>query len=584
MPMMPGPTAATITVRQVLDLLDNEFAEVAAAVGSRGFALWLGSGISLGGIPGVTSMLARALEHLRQKIEAGDPGGRYRRALDDALSRSCLSAAERAAVALDVPFDRWPRAAEIAESMPYAEVLDVRVEGEPDDYILWDAIDIRATFGAVVDPDCEHLCIAVLLMEGAIEYIASGNWDGLIEKAVELLSGEQLLQVIVDPNHLRDPTPRRGRLIKFHGCAIHAALDPAIYRRFLTGSQNQITFWPHNPIFIALRDVLVGLATNSRTLMIGLSLQDSDLQDIFARSRAANPWPWPPAPPPQGHVFCGNSIGNYQINMLRVVYQEAYGRDHNAIEASALIRAYSKQALLGFVLHLLTAKLSWLAARRCELALVGAAPDVAAGIRELRDLMAGFADGDRLTFLNSFIDLWSRGLMMFRRGELPPSGSAKYEVISPLSAPDMANDPNIAESGLLEMAVGLGLLGRGQTDGKWTLAPPASAGVEYGVFQATGAWTATKMAQIFFVRSAPAAIRLIDQGALKNENDIILHSDDAYVGMPELGGNPGVRSPTAGVLRRTGRPKPRHVSMRSIIRDATDFATLKQRFEEEMTL
>ena len=71
MPMMPGPTAATITVRQVLDLLDNEFAEVAAAVGSRGFALWLGSGISLGRTPGVTSMLARALEHLRQKIEAG---------------------------------------------------------------------------------------------------------------------------------------------------------------------------------------------------------------------------------------------------------------------------------------------------------------------------------------------------------------------------------------------------------------------------------------------------------------------------------------------------------------------------------
>jgi SIR2-like domain len=373
-----------------------------------------------------------------------------------------------------------------------------------------------------------------------------------------------------------DPTRRRGRLIKFHGCAIHATLDPASYRRFLTGSQNQITFWPRNHTFTAVRNVLVDLATNSRTLMIGLSLQDSNLQDVFADSRAVNPWPWPPAPPPQAHVFCGNGIGHHQATMLRVVYQDAYGPNRAAIEAGALIQAYAKQALLGLVLHLLGAKLWRLAARGCGLA----AADLEVGIRALRDVVASLADGDRLAFVKGFIGLWSRGMSLFRRGELPPAGSEKYEVISTLSAPEMETDPNIAESGLPELAVGLGLLGTGHADGKWMLAGPAGDRVENGIFQVS----ATETAQIFFVRSAPAAIRLIDQGALKNDNDIILHSDDAYLGMPELGSRRGARTPTSGVGRRTGRRKPHHVSMKRLIREATDFASLRQRFEEELAL
>jgi NAD-dependent SIR2 family protein deacetylase len=65
----------------------------------------------------------------------------------------------------------------------YASVLDIRVEGEADDYMLWNAVDVRTMFGSLADPDCEHLSIAMLVMEGAIADIASANWDGLIERA-----------------------------------------------------------------------------------------------------------------------------------------------------------------------------------------------------------------------------------------------------------------------------------------------------------------------------------------------------------------------------------------------------------------
>jgi hypothetical protein len=103
MKRMPAPSAATITVRQVLDLLDNEFTEVAAAAGRRGFALWIGSGISLGRAPSVGMMLERALEHLRQNIEPGNPDCRFKRALDEALGMSNLSDAELAAIPLAIP-------------------------------------------------------------------------------------------------------------------------------------------------------------------------------------------------------------------------------------------------------------------------------------------------------------------------------------------------------------------------------------------------------------------------------------------------------------------------------------------------
>ena len=364
---MHGPSAATIRVNQVLDLLDSEFAEVAAAAGRRGFALWIGSGISLGRAPSVGMMLERALEHLRQNIEPGNPGCRFKRALDEALGMSNLSGAERAAIPLGDPVDSWPQKGSLIHSLwdLYASVLDIRVEGKADDYMLWNAVDVRTMFGTLADPDCEHLCIAILVMEGAIADIASANWDGLIERAVERLSGGgRLLQVVVDPDHLRDPAGRT-RLIKFHGCAIYARDDPGTYRHFLTATRPQITDWPHNARLDALRTVLRSVATNSRTLMIGLSLQDTNLQDLFAAARRENAWPWPPAPPPQGHVFCADAIGTHQSNMLRVVYGAAYGRNRAAIEEGALIRVYSKQILLGLVLHILCAKLSSLATQGC---------------------------------------------------------------------------------------------------------------------------------------------------------------------------------------------------------------------------
>lgn len=161
----------------------------------------------------------------------------------------------------------------------YAELLDVRVTGEPEDYLLWDAVDVCATYAVGLTPDCEHLCIAVLALEGVLPDVATTNWDALIEAAIVEVAGQldHILRVVVLAGDLRADS-RRTDLLKFHGCARLAQQDAAKYRSALVGSQTQITSWPHAAATQVMRDTLRTLATTRPTLMIGLSAQDANIR------------------------------------------------------------------------------------------------------------------------------------------------------------------------------------------------------------------------------------------------------------------------------------------------------------------
>jgi hypothetical protein len=145
------------------------------------------------------------------------------------------------------PLAAWPERSAIIDRLwtKYSRVLDIRIAITDPDFILWDAIDIRRAFENPGPPAAEHLCIAILVLEGAIHAIASANWDGFIEAAIERLSNgvPGVMQVVVDPDQLRGPGGR-AQLLKFHGCIVHATREPQVFRRFLTGSYTQIMDWP----------------------------------------------------------------------------------------------------------------------------------------------------------------------------------------------------------------------------------------------------------------------------------------------------------------------------------------------------
>jgi hypothetical protein len=564
--------ATAITVLDTLHKLDNDFGAMAKALENGEFALWVGSGISQKA-PSLGALVTRAVEFLRQRTVDPATSAKFRPALVSALKYGGVEIADVTAH-LDEPFSNWPNYKAVRDTLwnRYSDLLDVRVPAEATDFMLWDAVDVRQAFNHPAPPACEHLSIAVLILEGALQEIASANWDGFIEAAIEQLAGTIAgnLQVVVDPAHLRD-APGKARLLKFHGCIIHATDDPEAYRSFLIASKTQILNWPEAQASAAMRAEVISAATNLKSLMVGLSLQDVNLQSVFVRARQANPWPWPCAPHAQAHVFCENEIGEGQRQILKTVYADAYNDNIGDIEGSAHLKARGEQVLLAMVLKLIADKLT--ALMRFAVAdkpIAGEANGLATSIERLRDAIA-----------NAAVALWSRLVNLFRSGNLPEKPNA-YQIISGTPVGQVANDANVRAASFGELAVALALLADGQSDGLWQLAGPAHTDLSAGALTTTPSWVGAQPRTLFFVRTAKVALDLQKQGAFANDNTIVIHADDAWHQLQSTSAT-SPRRPTRSP-GRTGGPTTLHVSITQLAEAESSLAALRRRFISEVTL
>ena len=94
--------------------------------------------------------------------------------------------------------------------------------------------------------------------------------------------------------------------MKFHGCAVRAIEDESKYRPLLIARMAQINGWTANPAFAPMRHELVRVASQRRTLMIGMSAQDPNIQNMFQEARGLTKWSWnDPATP---HVFAEEAV------------------------------------------------------------------------------------------------------------------------------------------------------------------------------------------------------------------------------------------------------------------------------------
>ncbi len=582
-----APTATDITVREVLAHLEGAFASVASAVENGEFALWVGSGISRKA-PNLGDLIERAFDYIR--VRAIEPGtaAAYRPALDEALTLAEIDPTTVEAQFVQALAD-WPEHDAIINRLwnKYSKVLDIRIAGTDVDFILWDAIDIRQAFEHSAPPAAEHLCIAILILEGAVQSVASANWDGFIEAAVDQLSNgvAGILQVVVDPTQLRGPAGR-ARLYKFHGCIVHATREPLVFRPYLTGSHTQIMDWPQNATFTAMHNAVVGLATAQKTLVLGLSIQDSNLQTIFSKSKAVHAWPWPCAPDAPAYVFCEDAIQPGQRDVLRIAYGPTYNADPAALHDATLLRAWGEQVLIALVLKLLAEKL----ARLMELSLaaegkVAIATALAPMLASLRDEIAYLAvpiagARDRIAFANQAIALWSRMLSIFRSGALPVHPDM-YEALcgSPLNL--IAADQNAQAMGLGQLGVALSLLHHGRASGHWELRAPVSDNLDAGTMTARASRLGGVDRPLFLVKSAADVIKLQSNGAFANDNAIVVHGDDVWQRMVRGGGSARrVRSAPG----RTGVVGETHVSIADLISRSADAVELQQHFVAEMML
>lgn len=577
-----APDATSVSVRQVLSLLRSDFAPMAVALENGEFALWIGAGLSRSA-PSLGHLLHRAVEAIRQRAVDPPTSAVFKPVLLQMLTLAGKNEAE-CEPHFGEPFGSWPMSGEIIDGLwnRYSRVLDIRVPGQPDDFVLWEAIDVRDAFAHLPPPAAAQLCIAILILEGAIRQIASANWDDFIEQAVARLSrgAPAILQPIVDPNHLRRQAGQ-ARLLKFHGCIVHATEDPATFRKYLVGSHTQIVDWPNDGRFAAIRGEVTAVAANYKTLVLGLSIQDANLQGVFSAAKHTNPWPWPCAPHAQGHVFCEDVLQDGQRDVLKVVYRHAYNDNIAGIEASALLRSWGEQVLIALAIKLINDKLAEL----LKICLQGSplaatAAPLLSSLEDLFEEAAGEAEGDRTAQVNLGIALWSRALALFRTGHLPADAEA-YEFLTASTPIQIPADANALAAGLGEFALALSLLQHGKHSGLWTLGVPTSAEVAAGAVSAEAHWDGARTRPLFLVRGAGEAVKLELQGAFANDDAIVIHADDAWQQLAE--GRRSARK-ASGSPGRDGRKRTTHVSIGHLAGTSTDATDLRERFREGVTM
>ena len=566
-----GPTAATITITETLELLDDHARAVADGIANGRYALWLGSGISMNSVPGLSGAVRNVLELLQAHADTSDPACVHHKALKAAIKIARLRKHELDALDLTKPVGEWANLEQILDNLVgrYSELLDIRLAGTKQDYLLWEGVDIKATYAAAAEPGSEHLCVAILALEGAVHEIPSANWDGLIETATQELaeSPEQALHVIVLGEDFRD-TSTAPRLLKFHGCAVLAAQDESRYRAALVGARSQITGWPEQDESKVMCNALKTLATERRTLMIGLSAQDTDIQNVFLKAKSLMPWTWPTTTP--AYVFAEQEIGSDQQNLLRVVYREQYEQHGPEIEASALIQAYAEPLLVALVLAVLERKLTaYIAEARAPGIPQTERETLAHGISHIRHRVAERFEPDRLGATRRMIQAQSRALGMFRTGEEPAVTETVYRPLSNTPADRIAIDPELATSGLPGLATALGILGTGDAAGHWTLGVQPTGSKVPGALTITGG--AGIDAAIHFAANAGAAIHQekLPSVATDPGRTIMIHSTRPVTEAP--------RSPR-GTFGRTGHATIRHIDMEALLDTCTSAAELEEHF------
>lgn len=569
---MPPPAASTITVRATLAMLDGPKREIAEGVANDEYVFWLGSGISRERMPDLRDVAKRVLVTLQARIDQSDPSCRFKQALEGVVTLANPSPDEWGRIAFDQPADGWPDYEALAARLVgnYARMLDVPVDGEEADYLLWDVLDAANVYAnPTIEPDAEHLCLAALAIEGVASELPTANWDDLIERAVERLAGAQpVLRVVVAPNEIRW-NRLRANLYKFHGCARAAQIDAAQFRGLMVARQNQINGWSARNRVMA--PFLTGLITRRPTLMLGLSAQDSNIQNLFAEAQAAMAWPWPSHPP--AYAFSENALGIDQRGLLQNVYHLHYGpANRSAMESEALVQAYAKPLLLALLLFVVTAKLK----RLVEIGSPGLAPadrdKLHDGLEHARNLVADGLNPNAAE-VGDLIVQCGRAMSMLRGGRLPDAASGVYAPVTTEPLHRMPADPSLADSGVCQFAAAAALIGLGIDRGHWTATPADTTDPASGALVLTGR---SGPAKVYFAATAQAAIRLGTNGLVADNDDVvIIHSHETPPAMQRY----PRRAPG-----RVGLASVREASMEELLSAGTEVEDLLGRFRSKVAL
>ena len=570
------PAAWEISIFETLELLDNSLKEFADGVADDRYAIWLGAGVSLGKLPGLKGVVEGVLEHLRLKVDPNNPACAFRTCLNDILAMVAMDASQRATIDFSTSVATWSQLDQIKQQLVdrYAVMLDQFPATEALDYLVWDGVKVADQYAdPATTPGAEHLGLAALIMEGVASDCVSANWDDLIEKAMRIADGPNsaVLQVRVIPTDVQDNL-RRARLYKFHGCAALARQDEAVYRQRIVGRQSQIDGWAAKAENLVIAAKLLDLAVSKGTLMLGLSAQDTNIQDVFVRAAGQLPASFPAHPP--AVIVSEDQVGIRQRTLLQNFYRNDYPTQSNAIHAASLVRSFASALLPALWLHIVCAKLRAFVDIAAASLPPGERDELRRGLQRLRDLAAGASTlGDHEAFMQTALSQLGRAIRLFHRGRAPTASEGLYAPLTDAGVSRTLANPNLDSTGLAELTLGLAIIGHGELEGHWTCTVSDVTNHQTGSVVVN---SVVGQAKIFFVGSAHAAAQMFAEGHVSDDSDaVVLHS----FAPP----NRAARHPTSAP-GRTGKVQIRELSVSSIKDGAVSLDILLQRFKMEAAL
>jgi hypothetical protein len=458
-------TASIDTVADALGLLRARYSGLLEDVGSAERVLWVGAGVSRDQVPDVEQLLRKVLSFLRDHIVAGDANDPHAEALERIVARHLPEEVDRFRAELTgwtIPDDLK------ALTGSYSDILGEDVAGKPQDYLVWEAINVRETYGSPdLAPGPEHILIALLIHEGVISSITSTNWDGLIERAVADTSpagSPPLLAVLMSNDSFRE---ERGActLYKPHGCAVLARED-STFRQYIVARTTDIAAWHSAPIYGSMVERLRSLARTRRSLMLGSSVQDYNLLTQIATASQVQPWPWQSDNP--AYLFAEPEIVPSQRDVLKVAYKDDYAANRDEICGGSATGTYSGLLLGATALHVVMEKLQLGIDHASSFAGSGAVvADLRSGLSHIENQIIGGIGSD----LSRLVDVLRSGFSALVNRFFDPANDLMNDNYVPIySRPlRLGVDLHYRSLRLPELSVALGLLGLGSKHGHWSL-------------------------------------------------------------------------------------------------------------------
>ncbi len=401
-----------------------------------------------------------------------------------------------------------------------------------------------------------------------VSELASANWDGLVERAVEVTNaGACAIDVCVRSEDLQE-CEFRAKLLKFHGCAVRAAQNSEIYRQYIVGRQVQIDTWRDDPRNQGVVQHLVTTIMENPTLMLGLSAQDFNIRGLFSQAQNQLAWNWPGERP--ACVFSNNEIGEDQRALLGNVFREHYSwQTRGEIQKNVLVRSYASQLLPALLLNGLARKFV-----RISLIQPVNIPEelrewLEAKIHGLRDTIAASCNEDTLNFVLTLMRQITKFNSLLNEGKLPED-SMKYEPITETSVRNIEDSQMMKNSGLPEAAVAAAIISDGSANDFWEIATTPENGVGTGMITLRQGDRSTPL---YVVADSIAEHHLYESGHLQDTRDaIVVHAKPVYDRLQ--------RSPTRS-FARASTSRIRRTSIRTMLEDVTNGEGLTERFRLE---